>query len=75
MVQLIQFFRMMTPPKEGIHYTCIAAINIDYVMKVDKKNYSQVHLEKSKYELQKKKMTRVIDVELDLVDSDNFDSK
>ena len=44
-------------------------------MKVDKKNYSQVHLEKIKYELQKKKMTRVIDVELDLVDSDNFDSK
>ena len=41
----------MTPSKKGIHYTCIAAINIDYVMKVDKKNYSQVHLEESKYEL------------------------
>ena len=41
----------MTPPKESIHYTCIAAINIDYVMKVDKNNYPQVHLEESKYEL------------------------
>ena len=28
-------------PKEGIHYICIAAINIDSVMKIDKKSLSR----------------------------------
>ena len=32
-------------PKEGVHYTCIAAINIDSVEKMDKKNYPQLYLE------------------------------
>ena len=40
-------------------------------MKMDKKNYSQVCLEESKYEIKKKKMTKFIDVELDLNDSDD----
>ena len=31
--------------KERSHYTCIAAICTDSVMKKDKKNYSQVYLE------------------------------
>ena len=26
-------------PKEGMHYTCIACISIDSVMKIEKKNY------------------------------------
>ena len=32
-------------PKEKIHYICIAAINIDSVMKIDKKIYPQIYLE------------------------------
>ena len=32
-------------PKEGNHYICIAAICIDSLLKVDKKNYPQVYLE------------------------------
>ena len=32
-------------PKENMHYTCIACITIDSVMKMDKKNYPQVYLE------------------------------
>ena len=32
-------------PKENMHYTCIACIAIDSVMKIDKKNYLQVYLE------------------------------
>ena len=32
-------------PKENMHYTCIACITIDSVMKMDKKNYPQVCLE------------------------------
>ena len=31
--------------KEKIHYICIAAINIDSVMKIDKKIYPQIYLE------------------------------
>ena len=30
-------------PKENMHYTCIACIAIDSVMKMDKKNHPQVH--------------------------------
>ena len=29
-------------PKENIHYTCIACITIDSVMRMEKKNYQQV---------------------------------
>ena len=36
-------------PKENRHYTCIACIAIDSVMKTDKKNYPQVYLEECKY--------------------------
>ena len=48
--------------------TCIAAITIDSVMKMDKKNYSQVYLEEFDYEIKRKKMIRFIDDELDLND-------
>ena len=40
-------------PKENIHYTCIAGITIDSVMKINKKNYLQVHLEEWKYRVKK----------------------
>ena len=43
-------------------------------MKMDKKNYPQVYLGECKHEIKKKKMTRFIDVELDLNDSDDFDN-
>ena len=39
-------------------------------MKMDKKNYPKVYLEECKYKIKKKKMTRLIDVELDLSDSE-----
>ena len=42
-------------PKEHVHYNCIAAISVDSVMKMDKKNYPQVYLEECKYEIKKKK--------------------
>ena len=32
-------------PKKNMHYTCIACITIDSVMKIEKKNYPQVYLE------------------------------
>ena len=36
-------------PKENMHYTCIACITIDSVMKMNKKNYPQVYLEECRY--------------------------
>lgn len=59
--------------QEGIHYTCIAAINVDSVMKLV--NYSQIHLKEWRYEIKKKKITRFIDAELQLHDSDGSDSE
>ena len=56
-------------PKENMHYTCIACITIDSVMRMEKKNYPQVYLEECKYEIKKIQMSRFVNTELDL-DSD-----
>ena len=40
-------------PKENEHYTCIACITIDSVMRMEKKNYSQVYLDECKYRMKK----------------------
>ena len=51
-------------PKESMHYTCIACITIDSVMRMEKKNYLQVYLEECKYRMKKTKMPKFIDTEL-----------
>ena len=53
-------------PKENMHYTCIACITIDSVMRLDKKNYPQVYLEECKYKIKKIQISRFINNELDL---------
>ena len=59
-------------PKEHMHYTCIASISIDSVIKMDKKNYPQVYLEECKYKIKKIQMSRFINTELDSdADSDS----
>ena len=40
-------------PKDIMHYACIACITIDSVMRMDKKNYPQLYLEKCKYIVKK----------------------
>ena len=40
-------------PKENMHYTCIACITIDSVMRIDKKNHPQVYLEECKCRVKK----------------------
>ena len=57
-------------PKENMHCTCIACITIDSVMRMDKKNYSQVYLEECKYKIKRIQMSRFINTELDS-DSDS----
>ena len=59
-------------PKENMHYTCIACITIDSVMRMEKKNYPQVYLEECKYKIKKIQMSRFISTELDL-DSESDD--
>ena len=65
-------------PKENMHYTCIACITIDSVMKMDKKYFPQVYLEECKYKIKKIQMSRFINTELDLdseSDSESDDSE
>ena len=52
-------------PKEKVEYVCISCISIDSVLRVDKKNYPQVYLEKYKYEIKKKELKSFIDYEVD----------
>ena len=52
-------------PKENMHYTCIAWITIDSVMRMDKKYYPQVYLEQCKYRWKKIQMSRFINTELE----------
>ena len=51
-------------PKENMHYTCIACITIDSVMRIDKKNHLQVYLEECKYRVKKIQISRFINAEL-----------
>ena len=51
-------------PKGNMHYTCIACITIDSVMRMEKKNYTQVYLEECKYRIKKIQITRFINAEL-----------
>ena len=52
--------------KENMHYTCIACITIDYVMKIKKKkNYPQVYLEECKYKVKKIQMSRFMNAKLE----------
>ena len=61
---------------EKNHYICIPAIDIDSVLKIDKKAYPQAYLEECKYKLKKKKLVSFIDSEVidDDDDSDDDDS-
>ena len=58
-------------PIEKNHYTCISAIDIDSVFKIDnKKVYPQANLEQCKYRLKKRKRSRYID-HLEIIDYDS----
>ena len=52
-------------PKENEHYTCIACITIDSVMRMEKKNYPQVYLEECKYKIKETKMTKFLEAGLE----------
>ena len=51
-------------PKENMHYTCIACVTIDSVIRMDKKNHPQVYLEECNYRIKKIQMSRFINAEI-----------
>ena len=55
---------------EKNHYICIPAIDIDSVLKIDKKAYPQAYLEECKHKLKKRKLVSFIDDEIIDDDSD-----
>ena len=57
-------------PIEKNNYICIPVIDIDSVLKIDKKVYPQAYLEECKYKLKKKKLVSFIDSEIIDDDSD-----
>ena len=52
-------------PKENTYYKCIACIAIDPVLKMNKKNYPQIHLEECKYKRKKINTSKFINIELE----------
>ena len=56
-------------PMEKSHYTCISTIDIDSVLKIDKKTFPKAYLEQCKYKLKKRKPLNFIDSEI--IDDDN----
>ena len=63
-------------PMEKNNYICIPIIDIDSILKIDKKVYPQAYLEECKYKLKKRKLVSFIDSEImdDDNDSDGYDS-
>ena len=57
-------------PIEKSHYICISVIDIDSVLKIDKRAYPKAYLEQCKYKLKKKKIVNYIDDEI-VEDSDS----
>ena len=60
-------------PAEKQCYLCIAAIDVDSVLKVDKKVYPQAYLEQCKYKLKKRKPVDFIDTDI-IDDSERSES-
>ena len=60
-------------PVEKQCYLCIAAIDIDSVLKVDKKVYPQTYLEQCKYKLKKRKLVDFIHT--DIIDDSESDNE
>ena len=58
-------------PIEKNNYICIPVINIDSVLKIDKKVYPQAYLEQCKYKLKKRNIVNYINDEIIDEDSDS----
>ena len=61
----------IVPMEKKNHYICIPAIDIDSVLKIDKKAFPQAYLKQCKYKLKKRKPVSFIDDEI--IDDDSDD--
>ena len=52
-------------PKENTYYTSIACITVDSILRMNKKNYSQVYLEECKYKIKEIHRSRFKNTELE----------
>ena len=59
---------------EKKHYICIPVIDIDSVLKINKRAYPQTYLEQCKYKLKKREIVNYIDDEIIDEDSDIDDA-
>ena len=62
-------------PKENASYKCLSLIRLDFVIRANKKYYSQTLLEECKFEIKKNKMENLINNDLDPCSSDESDNK
>ena len=62
-------------PKQDASYKCLSLIMLDSVIRVNKKYYSQTLLEECKYVTRNNKMENLINDDLDLSSSDEFDNE
>ena len=60
----ITTFNNNSIPMEKKHYICIPVIDIDSVLKIDKRAYPQAYLEQCKYKLKKRKIVNYINEEI-----------
>ena len=60
--------------KENMHYTCIACITIDSVMRKEKKNYLWVYIKECKYRIIKIQVSRFINTESQSVSETDSES-
>ena len=58
-------------PEEKNHYICIPAIDIDSVLKIDKRKYPQAYLKQCKYKLKKRRPVNFVDFEIIDYNSDS----
>ena len=68
-INITTFTDNVMPIKKN-HYIFIPAIDIDSVLKIDKKTYPQAYLEQCKYKLKKRKPINFINFEI-IDESDN----
>ena len=61
--------------RKNMHYSCIACITIDSVMKIDKKDHPQVYLEECKYKIKKMQTSKFINAELKSHSDSEIDSE
>ena len=70
-INITTTFNNNSIPLEKKHYICIPVIDIDSVLKFNKKAYPQAYLEQCKYKLKKRKIVNYIDDEIIDEDSDS----